>query len=101
MKRLIENLTHPPIGRIPTGDPNHLRGRAKSIEQVQKITVFGHHYDLRRPSCPIDLFVSGIPESDSADRLCFDLLIIAVDLRRKGGRTLRVNPNLGHAAKTG
>lgn len=35
-KRLTENLTHPPIGRIPTGDPNHLRGRAKSIKQVQK-----------------------------------------------------------------
>jgi hypothetical protein len=100
-ERLLQDLSHSPIGRIPTGDPDHLRGRSNSIKQIQKITVLGHHCDLRLPRCPIDLFVSGIPKSNSADRLCFDLLVIAVDPRRKGGRTLRVNPNLGHAAKTG
>lgn len=100
-ERLLQDLSHSPIGRIPTGDPDHLRGRSNSIKQTQKITVLGHHYDLCLSRCPIDLFIPGIPQSDSADRLCFDLLVIAVGPRRKGGRKLRVNLNLGHAAKTG
>ena len=60
-ERLLKDVSHSPIGRIPTGGPKHLRGRTKSIKQVQKITVLGHYCDPRLPRCPIDLFVSGVP----------------------------------------
>ena len=91
LQALLKDLFEMSIAGVAAGDPQHLRWRSKSFDQIREVAVLGHADDVGVSRGLKDLAVLRVSESDFFDRLTLAPKILR-DPRSQGGRQLGVQP---------
>jgi len=90
--RVAENPTEKRIARIPAREPNDLRRRTPSRDEIHKVAVLREH-DRAFGACPReDGRIFGAAETEVADRDSIDPDVVAQPLGERGGQ-LRIDPD--------